>query len=153
MFTLIRPFSALALAILAALAAPAYWPLYRPEWPMPNSFTVTLALCGVAVGWAFLGARIDRRAWMTVFVTLQAVVMTALLAVLVFGIREVFVRGYARRFREPMEAFNGFFEIAGGWLRLALERDFLMFLAVGGLVVAVVLHILFWLMERRRLRR
>ncbi len=153
MFTLTRPFAAIALAVLAALAAPAFWPLYRPDWPMPNVFAGWLAACGVVVGWAFLGARIDRRAWMTVFVTLQAVVLTVLLAVLIFGIREVFVQGYARRFREPMEAFNGFFEITGGWLRLALERDFLMLLGVGGVVAGVVLHILHRLMERRRLRR
>lgn len=153
MFTLIRPVSALALAILAAIAAPAYWPLFRPDWPLPPVFVLWMAAFGFSVGWLFLGARVDRRLWMTVFAALQAVVLTALLAVTIFGFREVFVLGYRRRFREPMEAFNGFFEIAGGWLRLALERDFLIMLGVGGLLVGVAVHLLHKLFERRRLTR
>ena len=153
MFTIIRPIAALALALLTAIAAQAWWPLYRPDWPVPAGFVITMAVCGLVVGWGFLGARVDRRLWMTVFAALQAVVLTALLATLVFGIREVFVQGYRRRFREPMEAVNGFFDFAASWLALALERDFLVLLAVGALIVGVFVHLLHALFERRRLSR
>ena len=152
MFTLIRPVAGIALAILATIAAAAYWPLYRPDVPL-GGFSFWMTVRGFVVGWLFLGGRVDRRLWMTVFMAWQAVVLTALLAVTVFGIREVFILGYRRRFREPMEAFNGFFDIAGGWLRLGLERDFLILLGLGGLVVGIVVHLMHRLFERRRTTR
>ena len=152
MFTLIRPVSGILLALLAAHAASVYWPMLRPDHP-PGSFALWVGLIGLVIGWGFLGSRVGRQLWLSVFVAAQAVVLVALAAAAVFAVREVFILGYQRRYREPMDAVNGFFDLAQGWLRLALERDFLILLGLGALAVGVLAHLAHRLLERRRMAR
>lgn len=152
MFTLIRPVCGILLALMAAHAASVFWPVARPDHPM-GSFALWVGLIGLVIGWGFLGSRVGRQLWLSVFVAAQAVVLVALAAAAIFGVREVFILGYQRRYREPMEAVNGFFETALGWLALAIERDFLILLGIGALLVGVLAHLAHWLLERRRMAR
>ncbi len=152
MFTIIRPVCGILLALLAAQAASVYWPMLFPDRPI-GSFPFWMGGIGFVIGWVFLGARVGQKLWLSVFVALQAVVLVALASVAIFGVREVFILGYARRFREPMEAVNGFFDIGLGWLRLGIERDFLILLGIGALLVGVLAHLLHWLFEQRRMAR
>ncbi len=104
MFTMIRPLAALALAILAMIAAEAYRPLYAEDATL-GAFSLWLALIAMSVGYSFLGSRIGRGGpVMTIFYALQAVALTAVLAAMVFAVRMVFVFGYRRIYREPMDA-------------------------------------------------
>lgn len=152
MFTLLRPLAALGMALLAYLAATAYRPLdERIADAAPFEFW--LAIIAAAVGWRFLGGRIGGALWHSVFVALQAVVLAAVLASALFAVQRVFVMGYARRYREPMEAFTGYFEIIGTYLMQALDRDFLLLLGLGGVVLGLVLHLLQRMLEARRLNR
>ena len=152
MFTLLRPLAALGMAVLGYLAATAYR-LIDDRIADAAPFEFWLAIIAAVVGWWFLGGRIGRVWWYSIYVALQAVVLAAVAASALFGVQRVFVLGYARRFREPMEALEGYFDIVGTYLLQTLERDFLMLMGAGAVVLGLALHILHRLMEARRLHR
>lgn len=152
MFTLIRPLAALALGILGLFAAEAYRPLSDL---VPETLTFTLWTAGFSalVGWVFLGGQMGRALWYTIYASLQAVVLAAIVTSGAFAVYRIFLLGYRRQYREPMEAFTGYFENIVDFLRAGLERDFLILLGGGAVVVALALHMLHKLLERRRLAR
>lgn len=152
MFTLIRPLAALALGCLGWLAADAYRPLNEL---VPETATFGLWVAGLSalVGWLFLGGHLGRALWYSVYASLQAVVLAAVLISAVFSVRQIFVLGYRRQYREPMEAFTGFFEHLVDFLRMGFEPGFLSLLAGGAVVIGITLHILRMLLERRRMTR
>ncbi len=113
MFTLIRPVAALLLAIFAAYLAAAYEPLYDPEADLGN-FPLWAAGVGAVIGWVFLGGRIGRPLWFSIYVGVQAVVLTAIGTAMLLAVREVFILGYRRRYGEVMEAITGYFDIIVG---------------------------------------
>jgi len=152
MFTLIRPFAALALGLLGWFAAEAYRPLNEL---IPETVTFTLWTAGLSavVGWIYLGGQIGRALWYSIFASLQAVVLAAVVTSAVFAVRQIFVLGYRRQYREPMEAFTGYFENLADFLLVGIERDFLIMLGIGAVIIGIVLHALHWLLERRRSAR
>jgi len=152
MFTLIRPLAALALGILGLFAAEAYRPL-NDIVPETITFTVWTACLSALVGWVFLGGQMGRALWYSIYASLQAVVLAAIVTSGVFSVYRIFLLGYRRQYREPMEAFTGYFENLVDFLRAGLERDFLILLGGGAVVVALSLHMLYKLLERRRLTR
>lgn len=152
MFTVIRPFAALALAILGWLAAEAYRPL-NDQVPDTATFALWTAGLSAVVGWMYLGGQIGRALWYSIYASLQAVVIAAVVTSGVFAVRQVFLLGYRRQYREPMDAVTGYFDEFVGFLRVGLERDFLILLGGGAVVVAIALHVLFLVMERRRKTR
>lgn len=149
MFTLIRPLSAVVLAVFAYFAARAYEPLYDPQADL-GAFPVWAAGISFVVGWTFLGARIRRPAWVSIFAGVQAVVLSALSVAMVLAVREVFILGYRRRYHEPMEAVSGYFDIVVGWLGKAMVRDYLVLLGTGGVAIGVLLFVSWVMMEGRR---
>ncbi|MCC5968412.1 MAG: TrgA family protein [Pararhodobacter sp.] len=152
MYTLIRPLAALALGLLGWLAAEAYRPL---NVLASDSVTFALWTAGIsaAVGWRFPGSQIGRKLWFSVYASLQAVALAALATSALFALRQVFILGYRRQYREPMDAFTGYFDILVSFLVTGFERDFLILLGVGGVVIGLALHVLNQMMERRRLTR
>ena len=152
MFTLIRPLAALALGLLGLFAAQAYRPLNDI---VPETMTFTYWTVGLSalVGWVFLGGQMGRALWYSIYASLQAVVLAAIVTSGLFSVYRIFLLGYRRQYREPMEAFTGSFENFVDFLRLALERDFLILLGVGAVIVGLALHAAYWLLERRRLTR
>jgi len=149
MFTLIRPVAAVLLAIFAFYAAKAYEPLYDPLANMGN-FALWAGGVGFVTGWLFLGGKQTRALWFSLYVGVQAVALAVLGTAMLLAVREVFILGYRRRYPEVMDAITGYFDIVLGWLAKAYDRDFLILLGVGGLVIGLVLHIVMALMERRR---
>ncbi|PTX01261.1 TrgA family protein [Pararhodobacter aggregans] len=149
MFTLIRPVAAILLAIFAFYAAKAYEPLYDPQAVMGN-FALWTAGVGGVTGWVFLGGRLDRRLWFSLYVGVQAVVLTALFTAMLMGVREVFILGYRRRYPEVMDALTGYFDILVGWFGKAMVQEYLLLLGGGGLALGLVLHVINRGMERRR---
>ncbi|MCB1404781.1 MAG: TrgA family protein [Rhodobacteraceae bacterium] len=149
MFTIIRPISALLLAVFALYAAQAYEPIYDPQADL-GAFPLWAAGVSALVGWFFLGGRIGRALWYSVFVAVQAVVLAAIATAGFLAVGDVFERGYRRQYDEVMEAITGYFAIVVDWLGRALVQDFVILLGVGGIGIGVVLHILWRMMERRR---
>ncbi|MCA2010722.1 TrgA family protein [Cereibacter sphaeroides] len=149
MFTLIRPVAALLMAVFAYYAAKAYEPLYDPQAYM-GTFAAWTALMGLLVGWVFVGGRIGRAWWFSIYIGIQGVAMTGVFIAMVMAVREVFILGYRRRFREIMDAFTGYFDIVVNWLGKAVDQDYLIFLATGGAVIGFALHLVWMLLERRR---
>lgn len=152
MFTLIRPLAAIALAVLGWFAAEAYRPL-DPSIPESLSFTLWTSGLSAAVGWVFLGGLIGRSLWYSIFAAIQAVVLAAIVVSAAFALRAIFVQGYRRQYREPIEAFGGYFENLLGYLQAGLARDFLILLGAGAVAVGIILHILHLVLERRRMAR
>lgn len=149
MFTLIRPVAAVLLGAFAYFAAKAYEPLYDPQANM-GAFALWTAGVGFVTGWLFLGGRIGRSVWFSLYMGVQAVVMAGLGTAMLMAVREVFILGYRRRYSEVMDALTGYFEIIVGWLGKAMVQDYLILLAGGGLAIGLVLHIVNLGMERRR---
>ena len=150
MFTLTRLFSALLLGLFAYMIAPQYELLHEPGTDL-GRFEPWVGGVGVVIGWSFLGRQIGQRAlWFSAFVGAQAVALTGIVAAGVLAVREVFVLGYRMRYDNVTEAFTGYFDIVVNWLALTIQRDFLIMLGVGGLVLGAVLHLLYLAMERRR---
>ncbi len=152
MFTLIRPLAALVMAIIGFLAADFYAQLYA-EGAQLGRFNLWLAATSAIIGYGFLGARVARGAGWAVFYTLQAVALTALVAAMTFALRMVFVFGYRRVYREPGDAVEGFVDHTLRFLAIGLDRDFLLFLFGASVTAGIGLHLLFRLLERRRLAR
>lgn len=149
MFTLIRPLAGLLLAVFAGYCATVYEPLYRPDANLGN-FPIWAAAISFVVGWVFLGGRMGRALWFSLYIGVQSVGLAALTIGAVMGVREVFILGYRRRYPEVMDAINGYFDILADWFGKALDRDFLILLGTGGLVLGLILHGLMSALERRR---
>ncbi|WP_209425700.1 TrgA family protein [Pararhodobacter sp. SW119] len=152
MFTLIRPLSALVLAILAIVAAEAYRPLFA-EGAQLGGLNLWVAGIAAVIGFGYLGPRVDHGFFWTLYYTAQAVVLTALVAALGAALRMVFVHGYRRVYREPMDAVEGFVDQTLRFMAVAMDRSFLLLLGGGALICGIVLWLLFRLLERRRLAR
>jgi hypothetical protein len=151
-FTLSRAASAVLLGIFAFFAAQAYQPLYDPA-QHSAAFTFRMAMFGGLVGWVFLGAHAGKALWLSAYLGVQAVALTAILGALVFAVREVFILGYNQRIREPVEALLAIPEQAFRLLAIGFERDFLLLLAGGGLVVGVAVHLVARMADARRRER
>jgi hypothetical protein len=152
MFTLIRPLSALALALFGFIAAREYAQLYPPGTYF-GRFDLWLAGTAAVIGYTFLGARIVRGPLYAVYYTGQAIALTAMVAAMAFALRMVFVFGYRRIYREPMDVVNGFVDHTLKFLTVTADLSFLLFLAGGALAAGIGLHLLHQGMERRRLAR
>jgi len=153
MFTLIRPISALVMAIIGLIAAQFYTQLYAGEGAQLGRLNLLLAAMAATVGFGFLGARVARGPGWAVYFTLQAVALTAVFAAATFALRMVFIFGQRRIYREPADAVEGFFDHMLRFLAVGLDPGFLLFLAGASLAAGIGLHLVFRLLERRRLAR
>jgi ABC-type dipeptide/oligopeptide/nickel transport system permease subunit len=151
-FTLVRLSSAVLLAVFSYFAAQAYQPLYDPDMNSP-AFLARMTMFGAVVGWLFLGRHAGRKLWLSAYMGVQAVALTAILGALVFGVREVFILGYRRRISEPMDAILAIPEQALNFLLIAMERDFLLLLGGGGVLLGMLVHLVARTTDRRRLHR
>jgi len=152
MFTLIRPVSALAMAVLGWIAADAYAALYA-DGTLLGRFNLWLAATAAVIGYTFLGSRVGRGLLFAIYYSLQAIFLTALFSAMAFAVRMVFVFGYRRIYREPAEAIGGFVDHTLRFLAFGLDGSFLLLLLTGGVAAGIGLHLLFRLLERRRLAR
>lgn len=151
MFTLTRACAAILLALFALWVAPTYEFLTDPDRPMPG-LRPLLAGMGFFVGWWFLG-RPRRQFWFSLYLGVQAVALTAIFAAGIAAVREVFVQGYRRRFSEATEAVVAVPQFAWDYISRAFVQDYLITLALGGLALGTVVHLVDWLLDRRRLAR
>lgn len=149
MFTVLRPIAAMILGVFAVFAAQVYEPLYY-EGANLGRFPLVAAVCAAVVGWMFLGGRIGKALWLSMFLGVQAVVLSAVTTAMVLAVREVFVRGYRQQFRGVVEAAESYFGFVVDWLSRGLVTDYLILLGVGGLAIGLILHILDKVLERRR---
>ena len=150
MFTLIQPIAAVFFAVFAAYCSKQFELLHFGEMRDGSSLPLWSAGVAAIVGWLFVGRRIGRAIWHSVYQGVQGVVLAAIAISAVMAVGEVFYRGYHRRYDEPMEALTGYFSIVIDWLREMLVQDFLVLTLGGGVVIGLVLHVLWLLMERRR---
>ena len=150
MFTLIQPIAAVFFAVFAAYCSKQFELLHFGEMRDGSSLPLWSAGVAAVVGWLFVGRRIGRAIWHSVYQGVQGVVLAAIAISAVMAVGEVFYRGYHRRYDEPMEAVTGYFSIIIDWLREMLVQDFLVLTLSGGAVIGVILHVLWVMMERRR---
>lgn len=151
MFTLTRAFAAIALVLFALWIAPAYEVIYDPERPMPV-LRPLLAVTAFFTGWWFLGPP-RRQLWFSLYLGVQAVALAGIAAALIGAVRDVFAQGYRRRFDEVAEAVAAIPQFAWDYLRRAWVPDFALTLLIGGLALGLMVHLVDWLLDRRRLAR
>ncbi len=140
MYTFTRLSAALLLAALLATLAPFYDRLYDPDhhlrWIVPY-----FAAVGAAVGWTFLGGRQRAVLW-SIYFALQALVLAGLGTAVLAAVRDIFVLGFRRRFREPLEAVLAIPDLVVTYLAAALDLRFLALAVAGGIAVGACT---FWL--------
>lgn len=151
MFTLTRLVAAILLMLFALWLVPQYRIAYDPEAPL-NGLPRLLAVAGFIVGWMFLGQK-SSRLWMSAYLGVQAVVLTGIAASGIVAVRDIFVLGYRRQVREPMEALLSIPQIMWDYLSRALTVELGTVLVVGGVVLGVAVHVIDRLFDRRRLAR
>lgn len=149
MISLVQPIAAVLLGILAAYGAGLYEPLYDPDANLGN-FPLWAAGCGVFVGWRFLGRSVGQKLWLSAFMGVRAIVMTAVLLAVLMGGQQMFVLGYRRRYDNLVETFQGFFDNLYIWFAKALDQEFLITMGVSSAVLGIVLHIFARVFEARR---
>jgi hypothetical protein len=151
MFTLTRLCAGILLMLFALWVASAYDVLYDPDRPL-RGLTNVLGTVGFIVGWAFLGNE-ARKLWLSAYLGIQAVALTGIVAALLVAVRDIFALGYRRRFSEATDAVVAIPQIAWEYLLRAMVPDLLIPLAVGGVVLGVVVHVIDRMLTRRRLAR
>lgn len=151
MFTLTRLAAAVLMMLFMIWLAPIYDEVHDPRGPLRGAVRL-MGACGFVVGWMFLGQK-SKALWFSVYLGLQAVVMTGIVAAGLVAVRDIFVLGYRRQVREPVEAVVRIPEIAWDYLSRALVPDFMVTLAVGGVVIGLAVHLVDRLLDKRRLAR
>lgn len=152
MFTLTRLLAALMMLGFLLWIAPVYDDLYDPQRPL-RGLAQLLGTVGFVTGWAFLGNR-ARALWFSAYLGVQAVALAGLGAALLAAVADVFRLGFRRRFDEPVEAVLAIPQLAWDYLWLAISnREMLLTLVVGGLVMGLVVHVVDRVLDRRRLAR
>lgn len=151
MFTLTRVVAGLLLMLFMMWIAPTYAQIYDPERPMPGLAGV-LGTTGFIAGWSFLGNR-TWKLWYSLYLGVQAVALAGIFAAVPAAVRDVFSMGYRRRFDDASEAVMAIPQFAWDYLWRAFERDFLITLVAGGLVLGLVVHVIDKALDRRRLAR
>lgn len=151
MYTLTRLLAAVLMLGFGLWLAPQYDLLLDPERPA-QGLTNLLGTVGFCVGWAFLGGG-ARKLWMSVYMGLQAVALLGIVSALLAAVRDIFVLGYRRQVREAADAVMAIPGLAWEYLAIALQRDFLIVLAAGGVVIGLAVHVADRVLTRRRLNR
>ncbi|MGY6703147.1 TrgA family protein [Roseinatronobacter sp.] len=150
--TLTRLAAAIIFAGFALYAGEIYKTLYEYP-PRSRNGTVVLAAVAALVGWRFVGRHVDARLVQSIFQTLQGVILTVFLSLVIIGSYTVFWRGYQMRYSSLEDAFLGFVGVFVEHLVRMSDIDFL--LLVGGMIVGtgIVLTLIFRWAEARRFDR
>lgn len=122
------------------------------EDPPRSLMTGSLFLAGVAafVGWSFVGARIDRSYWRSFTFVIQGYIATLILALFLYGFYDAFTQGYAMRYKDFGDAFQGVMGVAIAHLTRMLDRDFLILVGVISVIITLVVTTVYRVAEARR---
>ena len=136
---------------LAALYAGfEYYTLYD-EPPRSANGIVFLALVSAAVGWGFVGRRLGAGLFKNFTLVIQGFILTLILSFILLGFYNAFTMGYNLRYRSLNEAFEGFFDVTIAHLTRMNAPGFLLLLLGLSVAITLVVSLVFWLSERRRL--
>ncbi|MCC5956127.1 MAG: TrgA family protein [Natronohydrobacter sp.] len=109
-----------------------------------------LAGCAAFVGWSFVGPRIDRSYFRAFTVVIQGYLVTLFLALFLYGFYDAFTQGYAMRYKDFGDAFQGVMRAAIDHLTRMLDRDFLLLVAGIAVIITLVVTTVFRVAEARR---
>jgi len=143
----------LAAAIMFAIAAIYMGEEYKLLYDTPPSLgrlSLLLGVVGAFAGWKFVGMRIEGKLVRDILHALQGVILTLLLALLVYGTMEVFELGFKMRYKTLWDAGVGFFDLTGVHVIRMWDQDFMMVLGTVTVVIGVILSLLYRWAERRR---
>ncbi|MCC5984335.1 MAG: TrgA family protein [Rhodobacteraceae bacterium] len=150
--TLTRLLALILFAGFAVAAGDRFYALFDDP-PIRSVPALWFGVIGAAVGWTFVGGRVRRNLAQAAWIGVQGVLMLILWSLIVFGILEVFARGYARQYDGVTEALVGWFVIAQENLTVMAEPGFALFLLVGGVVSGLLCGLFFRVAEARRAQR
>lgn len=132
----------LAAASLMALVAAATAEAFKPQMPAETAFGYFTAVCaaiGAFWGWWIAGARAGRGWQAAVAYGLQTAVAVLFWALVLFSLREMMLRALERRYRGPVDAVLGMFELGAEYFLLFAQNVTApAILAAGGVVVALI---------------
>ncbi len=150
--TLTRLASMILFGGLTYLVGMRYQMLYDDP-PEALSGNLFLAVIAAAVGWYFVGPRIDRSYFRSVTVVLQGYIATLFGALFLYGFYDAFTKGYAMQYRNFDDAINGVMTVSAEHLMRMLDQDFMIFIALLTVTIAVVITTIYRTAEARRLAR
>jgi hypothetical protein len=147
--TFTKLFALLLFGALAYSGTQTYMSFFDPPRPVGTA-GVIMAVIGALVGWQFLGKRVAGNLVMSAWNGVQTVILIVLWGLLIFGIIEVFQRGYQRQFDGITEAVLGVFSSASNHLIRMNNIEFIGLLAVFGAVGGILARLIYVFAEKRR---
>jgi len=124
-------------ALVGYLTATAYSP-GLPDGFRIGYFTYFSAALGFVVGWFVMGRLVGVGMRDAAGRGVSTAVWLFFWALLAFSIHEMLVRSLDKRYRNPMDAVGGAFEISIFFFKLALSVEVLATLLIGGLVSGIL---------------
>lgn len=109
-----------------------------------------LAVVAGFVGWSFVGPRIGRSYLRAFTVVIQGYLVALLLALFLYGFYDAFTQGYAMRYKDFGDAFQGVMGVAIAHVTRMLDRDFLVLLGGIAVIITLVVTTVFRVAEARR---
>ncbi|PQO23699.1 tellurium resistance protein [Rhodobacteraceae bacterium WD3A24] len=132
----------LAAAFLMALVAAATAEAFKAGMPAETvfgHFTAVCAAIGAFWGWRIAGARAGRGWQAALAYGLQTAVAVLFWALVLFSLREMMLRALERRYRGPVDAVLGMFELGAEYLVVFAQNVTApAILAAGGVAVALI---------------
>lgn len=121
-----------------------------PDTPVGGVF---LSLVAAYAGWSFVGPRIVPSYLRSFTVVVQGYIVTLLLALLLYGGYDAFTQGYAQRYKDFGDVFEGVVGAAIEHLQRMSDIGFLGLLFGVAVVITLILTTVFRIAEARRLAR
>jgi hypothetical protein len=145
--------AALVLFCATALHLGLRYQLLNDDVPVAQSANMFLAAVAGAVGWVFVGPRIDRSFLRGVTIVLQGHIATLLVALVLSGLYDIFTNGYSMRYKGFGDALNGSVAFAASIMHQSMDAEFLKLVAGGVIVMSVLLVMIYRTAEAKRLAR
>lgn len=130
-----RLFGAIFLAVVGYFAAQAFVPSLPENMPVGHLREVCAAL-GVITGWRVMGRLAGAGYGAAVSNGFRSAVTLVFFALLVFSIREMLLRSMDGRYRGPMHAITGTFELAYDYGVMLVTNGPAMGILFGGAILA-----------------
>jgi uncharacterized membrane protein len=150
--TLTRLAALVSFAVMAFYLASKYQSL-NEDIPEAQSINIFFAVVAAAVGWVFVGQRINRHVLQAFSVVIQGYIATFLLALGVSALYGIFTKGYQMRYKTFGDALEGSVNDAWAILQQISTADFATVGLGGAAAISLLLVVVYRMAEAKRVAR
>lgn len=143
--------AALVLFGIMALYLGSQYQSLQDEIPESQGANLFFAATAAAVGWLFVGRRIDHSFIRGFTVVVQGYVATLLLLLVLSATYDIFAKGYRMRYRTFGDALDGSLIHATSVLQQMMVANYLILVLGGAVVINILLVLVYRFTEAKRL--